>query len=212
MKHIGMLRKSIAALVGIFLIGVGVSFNAMAHLGNDSVGIFYDGIRSILGLSQVQLGIASNIVNLAIVVLLLFIGRKYVSIGTVIYLVPYGSFVDVGTRIYQSLFRTEFLVQRISTVVVGCLLIFIGVAIYIAMDIGVDPMTGLALWIGEKLKWEYRRAKVLFDVSLTVIGFLLGGKLGFVTIVSSLIAGPMIQMFTNIIKRLGVKLRILENS
>lgn len=74
----------------------------------------------------------------------------------------------------------------------------------------VDPMTGLALWIGEKLKWEYRRAKVLFDLSLTVIGFLLGGKLGVVTIVASLVAGPMIQMFSEWVKFLGRKAGILE--
>lgn len=195
MKHNIMLKKCIAALAGIFLVGVGVAFNAMAHLGNDSVGIFYDGIRNALGLSQVQLGMASNIVNLSIVVLLFFIGRKFVNIGTFIYLIPYGFFVDLGTKIYLMIFKEQIFALQVMAVIIGCFFIFFGVAIYIAMDIGVDPMTGLALWLGEKLKMEYKKAKVIFDLTLTVVGFLLGGKLGVVTIVASLIAGPIIQKF-----------------
>ena len=48
------------ALVGVLLCGMGVAFNNCAGLGNDSVGIFYDGIRSFLGLTGEQLGMASH--------------------------------------------------------------------------------------------------------------------------------------------------------
>ncbi|MBE5906085.1 MAG: hypothetical protein E7277_04710 [Lachnospiraceae bacterium] len=205
-KHIPMLKKCIAALAGIFLVGVGVAFNAMAHLGNDPVGIFYDGIRNFLGLTQVQLGIASNIVNLTIVVILLFIARQYVNIGTVIYLLPYGNFVDVGTKIYLHVFSQAVFWQRVVAVVIGCFLIFLGVAIYIAVNIGVDPMTGVALFIGDKLKLPYKKAKVIYDISITTIGFLLGGKLGVVTVISALIAGPIIQKLSEFVTRLASRM------
>ena len=45
-------KRCVIAEIGIFMIAVGVSFNAMAQLGNDPVGIFYDGIRNALSLSQ----------------------------------------------------------------------------------------------------------------------------------------------------------------
>ena len=38
----------ITALIGVFLCGVGVALNNGAGLGNDSVGILYDGIRCFL--------------------------------------------------------------------------------------------------------------------------------------------------------------------
>ena len=75
------IRKCFLALLGILLIGVGVSFNAMAKLGNDPVGIFYDGIRNALGLNQEQLGMASNLVNIVLLVFLFFAGRRYLNIG-----------------------------------------------------------------------------------------------------------------------------------
>lgn len=194
--------KCIAALAGIFLVGAGVAFNAQAQLGNDPIGIFYDGVRNLLGLNPAQLGHASNVVNALVVVLLMFIGRRYVNIGTLIYILPYGFFVNIGTSLYQMLFVGDSMITRIFAVVIGCLSIYIGVAIYIVMDIGVDPMTGLALWIGEKLHWEYKRAKVLFDLCLTAFGFIMGGKLGVITVISSLVAGPMIQFFAHQIKRI----------
>ena len=88
MKNKVLLIKCTTALIGIFLIGAGVAFNAMAQLGNDPVGIFYDGVRNTLGLTAEQLGIASYLVNGALAVLLLFIGRSFLNLGTLIYIIP----------------------------------------------------------------------------------------------------------------------------
>ena len=195
------LKRCLAALVGIFLIGLGVAFNAQAQLGNDPVGIFYDGVRNTLGLTGEQLGSASNVVNIAITVFLLFAARKLISVGTLIYIILYGLFVNIGTWAYQTIFWNDALPLRIVSVVIGCLSICFGVAIFIVTDIGVDPLTGLSLFIAEKLNLQYAKAKVLFDVSCTIIGFVLGGKLGIITLITSFAGGPIIQMFVNMLKK-----------
>ena len=87
--------RIILAILGIILVGTGVAFNAAAALGNDPVGIVYDGIRSALNLSSEQLGMASNIVNIVLVVIIFFWERHYVNIGTFIYIIPYGFVVDL---------------------------------------------------------------------------------------------------------------------
>ena len=192
-------KKIFAALLGVFLIGVGVAFNSCAGLGNDPIGIVYDGIRSAAGLSAEQLGMASNMVNVFLVVFLLFIGRKYISLGTVIYFVPYGTFMSVGERIYSSVVQTESVMTQVGFSVLGCLLLYLGVAIYIAVDMGVDPFTGIVLVICDTLGKEYRIVKVIFDITMIVLGTLLGGKLGAVTVVTALAAGPVIQCFKGMI-------------
>lgn len=186
-------RKCLIAVVGIFLVGVGVSFNAMAQLGNDPVGIFYDGIRNVLGLSQDQLGLASNIVNVVLGIFLLFAGRRYLNLGTLIYILPYGICVDIGTFLYTKIFVVDALWCRVTACILGCLLLYTGVAIFIVVDIGLDPMTGTAMVIRDKLGWDYKKAKWLFDGCMTLLGFLLGGTLGVVTILTALMAGPVIQ-------------------
>ena len=187
------LRKCLIALIGILLVGVGVSFNAMAQLGNDPVGIFYDGIRNAMGLNQEQLGFASNVVNILLAVLLFFSGRRYLNLGTLIYIIPYGMCVDIGTFLYSRIFVVEALWCQVVACVAGCLLLYTGVAIFIAMDIGLDPMTGIAMVVRDWLKWDYKKAKWLFDGCMTLMGVLLGGTLGVVTILTAITAGPAIQ-------------------
>ena len=131
MKNRITLKSCLAALVGIFLVGVGVAFNAQAKLGNDAVGIFYDGMRSLLGLNDVQLGTAANVVNIGITVFLFIFGRKFVNVGTLIYILPYGFFVNIGTWLYQSIFVSDAMPLKILSVVIGCMSICLGVAIFI---------------------------------------------------------------------------------
>ena len=194
------IRKCLIAVVGIMLVGIGVSFNAMAHLGNDPVGIFYDGMRSALGLTAEQLGLASNMVNIVLAVVLFFFGRKYLNLGTVIYIVPYGLCVDLGTFLYSKIFVVDALWMQIIGSVLGCLMLYTGVAIFIAVDIGLDPMTGVAMVLRDFLKWDFKKAKWLFDGVMTIAGFLLGGTLGVVTILTAITAGPMIQWISGRVK------------
>ncbi len=195
-----MIKKIAAALFGVLLVGVGVALNNCAGLGNDPVGIVYDGIRCAAGLDADRLGTASNLVNAVLVVILWFVGRRYVSVGTLVYFLPYGSFVRMGGWLYHILAGSDVLAVRIVFSVTGCLLLYLGVAIYIAVDIGVDPFTGVVLWIRDVAHREYRSIKILFDLSMIVLGSVLGGTLGVVTVITALTAGPVIQLFTDLLK------------
>lgn len=186
-------KNYLLAVTGVFLLGVGVAFNAMARLGNDPVGIFYDGIRNSLGLSQSQLGISTYIVNVGLILLLFVIGRRYLNAGTFINLVLYGTFVKVGTFFYLSIFKSPALIGRIAASVLGCLFIYTGVSLYIIADVGLDPMTALTMVLKDKLGWNLRKTKILFDVSMVAVGFAMGGKLGVITVVTAFTAGPSIQ-------------------
>lgn len=193
------------ALIGVFLCGVGVALNNGAGLGNDSIGILYDGIRNFFGLSVEQLGTVSYVVNFSLLVLVFFVGRRYVSIGTFIYLIPYGFCVSIGTSLYSMLAVTDALWFRIMFAVIGCLLICMGVALFITADIGVDPMTGSVLILVDKFQKEYRVVKIGYDIGLIIIGFLLGGKAGIVTLITGLCIGPCIQFFNQMFVKLLVK-------
>ena len=195
------IKSILAAAFGVLLVGIGVAFNNCAGFGNDSIGIVYDGIRSISGMDQARLGMVSNGVNLSLIVLLFFIGRRYVSVGTFVYLLPYGFCVDAGNFQYRLLAFSESTGIRVIFSVIGCTLLCLGVAIYITVDIGVDPFTGIVLVLRDALKKEYRYVKIGFDITLIVIGTLLGGKLGVVTVITAFAVGPLIQFFSGLLKK-----------
>ena len=160
------LWKVIFAAVGILLVGTGVAFNARAALGNDPIGIIYDGVRNAANLTAEQLGMTSNIVNIVLLVLVFLADRHYVNLGTFIYLIPYGFAVDLGGKLYQALIPAQTLPFQILGAFIGCLLLY-----------------------------------VIFDLCMMVLGFVLGGKLGVITILTAITAGPCIQAFSGLLKK-----------
>jgi len=101
--------KYLIALLGIFFLAIGVAINASTKLGNDSVGILYDGIRNALNFSQQQLGLISNVITFLATLILFFIGRKYLNVGTLLYVIPFGTFVSIGTYLYNLIIKTDAL-------------------------------------------------------------------------------------------------------
>ena len=181
------ISRLLLAVIGIILVGVGVAFNAAAALGNDPVGMMYDGIRSAAGLTSEQLGTASNLVNVVLTVLVFFTGRKYVNIGTLVYCIPYGTIVGLGGKLYHSIFPVQNPVTQILGAVLGCLMLYTGL----------DPFTGVVMVIKDRLGKEFRTVKIGFDISCIIIGTILGGKPGVITIITALTAGPVIQFLAD---------------
>ena len=186
----------ILTVIGAILCGLGCGFMNYAALGMDAIGLFYDGIRSILNLSPDQIGTASYIVCAILSVFLWFADRRYVSVGSVIYIVMYGLFANLGTVLWTKLMPDSSVVINALISASGMLILYIGLGIYIAVDIGVDAFSGVMLWLSNITHKEMKYVKIAFDFGLAVIGFLLGGTLGIVTPVTIIIGGPCISFFT----------------
>ncbi|WP_310604641.1 YczE/YyaS/YitT family protein [Anaerosporobacter sp.] len=195
-------KKVLIAVIGIFFVGLGIAFNAGTLFGNDSIGILYDGMRNALGMPSEKLGLISNVVNVAMIIILFIIGKRYINVGTFIYILPLGFFVSIGTSIYNALINQGSFMQRVIGAVIGCGAIYFGVALYIVVDIGLDPFTGVVMTIAKKLGWNFRRTKICFDILMVVIGYLMGGKLGVITLVAVVTAGPSIQFFSDRMKKI----------
>ena len=193
-----LLRKLPIALVGVVLVGFGIAFNSAGMLGNDAVSVLYDGARNILGFQMDKLGLVTNLVNLIFLTVVFIFGRKYINIGTFIYALPLGNFVSIGFKIHEILSLPGTLGGRILTSFLGCSMLFLGLGIFIAMDIGMDPVTGVNMIVRDKIKSQYKTAKVICDVSSLVLGFALGGKAGAVTVIAAFIGGPTIQKVSEV--------------
>ncbi len=203
-------KSTVVSLVGIFLVCIGVAFNNNTMLGNDPVGLIYDGVRAAAGLNQQQLGYVSNFMNIGLVLLLFFLGRKYLNLGTFLYLIPYGAFVSVGSWLYPHIFTNSLLVIRILGALAGCSLYYLGISLFVASAIGVDPFNGFMLTISDRLHWSVRRSKITMDVVLTIAGVLLGGKFGLITVFTACTTGPVIQFLGDIFRKTIYKNRQCE--
>ena len=212
------LLKIAIALVGVALIGFGVAFNSAGMLGNDPVAVLYDGVRNALGFQPEKLGLVTNLVNCILLALVFILGRKYINIGTFIYALPMGNFVNIGFEMHKLLNIPITLEGRILTSFCGCSMLFLGIGIFIAMDVGMDPCTGVIMLVRDKIKGQYKVAKVICDICSLLLGFTFGGKIGVVTVIATLIAGPTIQKISEVfgktvLKRIDInKLVIIDHT
>lgn len=186
-------KRIMISIIGIALVCVGVAFNNNTLFGNDPVGMFYDGIRNTFNYSRAELGLVSNYINIGLILLLLFFGRKYVNIGTFLYLIPYGLLVSFGGSLYHFLFDNSIFFHRVLGGIAGVSMYYVGIGLFVASNIGVDPFNGLMLTMRDKTRWSMSRAKVTMDLGLIVIGTLLGGTFGIITLITALTTGPAIQ-------------------
>ncbi len=189
-------RKILLALAGTACTAFGIAFNAAAGLGNDPVAVFYDGLRNALQLSPGRLGVAANLINYALMALVFLLDRQYVNIGTLLYTLPMGSLVDWGSAFYGALRLPGSLAWRILSACCGYFLLYFGISVFISLKIGVDPLTGLILVLRDRLRCSYRAVKIACDLAALAAGAALGGKFGAVTVLSAVLAGPLIERLT----------------
>ena len=79
-------------------------------------------------------------------------------------------------------------------------MLFTGLGIFISVNIGVDPFTAISMILRDKINSQYKTAKVICDLSSLTMGFILGGRIGSVTIIAAFIGGPVIQKVSEIFK------------
>lgn len=176
---------------GVFVVGLaclltGISLAITAELGVGSWQVFETGLVEAtgLGFGTVVLGEA-----LAALALAWFWLGERPWIATLIL-----AFGGVGIGALLGVLSTPgSLVGRIALLGLGAVLIAVGVAFYLAADLG--PSAQDALFVGIYRRYEVRPAIVRFllDGSLVVGGFLLGGQLGAGTVAMTVLVPVLIE-------------------
>ncbi len=189
--------KIFFAFVGAALMGFGIAMNSCIGLGNDPVSVLADGVHKFF---NIDLGTAFNVLNYTLLAFVLIFSRCYINLGTIIHAFMLGFFTNVGVRAYSLLSPPTNLIFRAAVAVVACLLLFFGIAVFIAVNIGVDAWTGLAMFLRDKTCFEYKVYRVAIDMLSLLVGYLLGGTVGVTTVVAACFGGPIIQTFAEFIR------------
>lgn len=202
--------KLAICILGVVLLGFSIAFTTQANLGTDPIAVFLNGVSIV---SRLELGLATNLVSLALLVVTLFLDRKYINIGTIIYALLLGPSITWGVRLYELLSVPNEFVWRVTAGLFGCLLAYIGLGAYIAINIGVDPWSAFVLIIVQRTKkFNFGIIKLVTDLIIMIIGYLLGGKIGLITLFTAIVGGPSIQKCTEGIDKLISKMLKLNKS
>jgi uncharacterized membrane protein YczE len=181
------------------ILGISIAFNTKAALGTDAIAVFFNGASNF---SHLNLGLATNIVNCILAIAVIFMDRKYINVGTIIYASALGPSINLGIALYESMNITNSYLPRLLVSVLGMLLAVVGLGIFIAVNIGVDPWSALAIISGKKFNKSFGFMKMSIDIAALSAGFLMGGRVREVTLISTFVSGPCIQKVSELVDRM----------
>lgn len=196
------LKKLFFFLLGLAFVGLGVNLIVEARLGGDSITVLYMGISERFSAAY---GTSAYIYNAVIILLALLFAREYVGLGTFLYFFVVGAFVFLFEVLFARFgVHTERTFGQYVFFFSGQTVLALGLAMVISVKIGLNGLDCLILTIQKKFSFSYRMLKVLADLTITLLGFLLGGLVGVGTVLSVLTLGWMIQHFIGCLSRFEV--------
>ena len=200
----GFMSKIMSKIVMVFvvmnLIGIAVALFLESGLGSDSVGLLCDGIRHTF---LISFGNASLFYNLLIILIACLVARKNMGLGTVVYALVSGYFIDFYSWILTDIHLAEQdMLIRILAFVIGQCCLSLGLALLIQLNLGMNALDAVLYKIQNHTNFSYTIMRTGCDISYVVIGTVLGGTFGAGTICSVLVTGTMVTMITNIIGRI----------
>jgi uncharacterized membrane protein YczE len=179
--------RSVQLLVGLFLYGIAMAMMIRASVGISPWDCLAQGISLKTGLS---FGLVTNIVG--VFVLLLWIPiRQRLGIGTVLNALLIGPSADVGLGVIST---PTMLWEQILLFAGGLTLVAIATGLYLGGRFGPGPRDGLMTGLHKRFGWPIWVVRTLLEVSVLVIGWMLGGDVGFGTLAFALLVGPMINV------------------
>ena len=133
-----IMSKIVMVFVVMNLIGIAVALFLESGLGSDSVGLLCDGIRHTF---LISFGNASLFYNLLIILIACLVARKNMGLGTVVYALVSGYFIDFYSWILTDIHLAEQdMLIRILAFAIGLCCLSLGLALLIQLNLGMNAL------------------------------------------------------------------------
>jgi uncharacterized membrane protein YczE len=179
-------RRLTQLYIGLVLYGVSLAMMVRADLGLAPWDVLHSGLAGLVPLTMGQV-----IVVLSFVVLLLWIPlREVPGLGTVSNAVVIGLALDATLGLLDA---PGPLWARTALLVGGVLLNGLATALYIGSQFGRGPRDGLMTGLHRRTGRSLRLVRTGLEVTVVLLGLLLGGVAGLGTVLYALAIGPLTQ-------------------
>ncbi len=197
-------------MLGLCIAHLGVTLFLLSDLGSDPFNVFVQGIYRTLdrltGWGFLTHGRVHVAISLVIVLILLFVDKSYIKIGTALCMLFGGPVIDAFNALLEGPTAGASLPVRACMLVAGCVILAYGMTIVIRSDAGTGPNDLVAVVISDKTGRKFSVTRVLVDACFLLIGWLLGGTAGVGTLVCMFLVGPVAGFFLPINGRIIEKL------
>ena len=180
-------RRLPQLFVGLVLYGVSLALMVRSTLGLAPWDVLHSGLTR-----YVPLTLGQTVVAMSFVVLVLWIPlREKLGIGTIANALVVGMAADATLAL---LAQPDAWWARVVLLAVGVVGNALATAMYIGAQFGRGPRDGLMTGLARRTGWSIRLVRTGLEVTVVVLGLLLGGALGVGTVAYALAIGPLTQL------------------
>ena len=176
-------------MTGLFLAALGTVMMIHANIGLFPWGILNAGLVNVTGLS---FGVWSQITGLMIIVLMMCF-KFHPGIGTIFDMFFVGFFIDL-LELAGVVPTPSGLVAQVLLCMAGLFVVSYGVSLYMSCGLGAGPRDGLMLMLMKLTRQSAGVVKTALEITVTLVGLLLGGPFGFGTILLALTGGKVMAL------------------
>ena len=186
-----VVRRLVPLLVGIVLVGVGVSVTITAEVGVAPYDVLTTGLAELTGM---PLGLSAVCVPAAFVVIALLLGGGRIGPGTAIAMVGVGPVIAVMLEVLPDV---EPLPPRIAMFAVGATTIALGITSTVVAELGPGPAEAPMLALVDR-GLPLAPVRTGIEITSVAVGWLMGGQVGVGTIVFALLIGPALRVLLDL--------------
>lgn len=190
-----IISKIARLMVGYFLYGLGIVLTVNAHQGLAPWDVFHQGLSLQL---HISLGVASQIVGIAILVLDFIFGERlgWGTIGNVIFI---GTFIDL-IMLNNWIPIPENIAVSYGMIVVGMAVIALATYSYLSAQLGAGPRDGLMIALTKRINLSVGLIRNMIEVVVLVAGYFMGGSVGLGSLAMTILLGRFIQLTFKLFK------------
>ena len=197
----GPAARAVSLVAGLFLFALGIVLQLESDLGLGPWDVLNQGLSERTPLS---FGTANVVVALVVLAVAWALGAE-IGIGTVANAVLIGLFVDGLLRVDAvERLSEQPLGVRIALLAAAIAVVAVGSGLYIGAAYGAGPRDSLMLVGARRTRVRIGVVRAVLEVSVAVVGFVLGGAVGVGTLAFAFGVGPAVELAFGGLERVGV--------
>jgi uncharacterized membrane protein YczE len=173
--------------IGFALFGLAIALLIRANLGASPWAVFEVALSNLTGIT---IGTASILVGFGVLAGAVTL-KEQIGWGTLANILCIGPWIDVSLWLLPNV--TDNLPVQIGYLLAAVVIMGLASAIYIGVDAGAGPRDSLMLALNRTTGVSVRLARGVIEVSVVLVGWLLGGPVGLGTLAFALLIGPSVQ-------------------
>lgn len=188
--------RYLVMLPAFAIMSLGLVLALKARLGTPPWDVFHLGLALQV---EATFGQAILIVGISLILISFLMGVKP-HISTFLNMISMGLYIDLFIT-YNLIPQTESMVVRALQLLAGTFAFAFGTALYIALNRGAGPRDSFMVAIIRKTGLRVGLVRTIIEVTVTFLGFLMGGPVGAGTLFFALTVGYFLELSLKIIRK-----------